>query len=935
MDNHCRHIERLFSNAYDYKLVGGESMEFLMHLKNCSHCRAEFESYKDAIGALRKAAPAEASGDFAQKVTEKIAAAYPDGTVKPNIFEKARNAGINALALRIPAWASVAAVITITILAYFMFQAAVPQDPLSDGANAKIERLFAEKGFVKVDGNWISVDDYEKIRKGLQKFNNEWLTDEQIQERILSQNNFIKANDKWMTLQEKETADAMNNGLCFYNGQWYNSEGLLKLMLEKAGIVEYNGTLVSAEEKEKMERGLIKAGDKWLTEEELTAQLKNATLAKENMVLYKGKWVTSEEKEMLEKEMIKYQGDWFSKDDLARKIFEENGLIWTGSRLITPEINRNIANAETVMRISNAGTQNSITLMIENVTILDPLTFQNISIYPLKAPQTGIAPVPKTTMLSFTDAMKTKNLQLRELASASVGTIQIRNLTQSDIFIAAGTIIEGGKQDRIFARDTIVSKDSKEWSNLDVFCCEADRWSNTPKETQLQGEIASPMLKKVLYVQKGQWEVWNTIDAQKTSINDRSTTSALQTAFSAQKYREFLAEAVPTMGKLPDKNIIGIAVSIGGKLELVEMFNNPELFESNYRALMNSAVLEAFVVRNNPNMQSSSLIPDGKRSVKKTLETLFYILPVEQKHNGTKEVTLSGINNLHANAMVSNDALVHLTVIPENIPINPAKQPIPAGMPEPAYSDPNTGIVFKQILKEFHAKMKSPNISERRAAVQELAEIDHPFITDALTPYLKDVDNGIKCLVADTIGLQGTSQATTTLIDALNVNKKNLNVINSITTALAKIGDERSIEPLVKIVVTIPSPKLSENALKALPYVIVRNKNKRLAEMAIDKLIIFLESTQEAMDAVEKQKPKPWEIDPSRETDGELTPPDLDEPISAENTSKEQLAEILKQLHFPALQTLRTLTGRNFSNATEARLWWNLEKSSYLKTFDE
>lgn len=933
MDKHCKHIEQFFSDAYDNRLAGMESVEFLMHLKNCSHCRAEFESYKRAMDTLRKAGTVEASVNFTQKVTEKIAAAYPGGAVKPNVFEKARNAGLNALAIRIPAWVSAAAAIMIVVLSYFIIQSAMPGDPAAADANAKTERMFAEKGFVKVDGNWISAEDYARIREGMQKFNGEWLTAEQLQEKILGQNNFIKVNGVWMTPREKETTDAINGGLCFYNSQWYNSEDLLKLMLEKAGIVEYNGTLVSAEEKEKMERGLIRVGDNWLTEEELTTQLKNAALAKENMVLYKGKWVTSEEKEMLEKEMIKYQGDWFSKDDLARKIFAENGLIWIGSRLITPEINRNIANAETVMRASNAGTRNNITLMIENVTILDPLTYQNISIYPLKAPQTEAAPVPKTAMLSFTDAIKTNSLQLRELASASVGMMQIRNLTQSDIFIAAGTIIEGGKQDRIFARDTIISRNSKEWSDLAVFCCEADRWSTTPKETHLQGEIASPMLKKVLYRQKGQWEVWNTIDAQKTSINDRATTSALQTAFSAQKYRDFLAEAAPAMGKMPDKNIIGIAVSISGKLELIELFNNPELFESNYRALMNSAVLEAFVMQNNPDIQSSSLIPDGKRSVKKTLETLFYILPEEKKHNGSKEVTLSGMNNLHASAMVNNDALVHLTVIPENTPINLAKQP--AGMPEPAYSDPNTGIVFKQILKEFHARMKSPDANERKTAVQELAKIDHPYITDALTPFLKDADNGIKCLVADTIGLQGTSQATTALIDALNANKKNLDVINSITTALAKVGDERSIEPLTKIVVTIPSRKLSENALKALPYVIVRNKNKRLAEMAIDKLILFLESTQEALDAVEKPKPKPWRIDPSKETDEEQTPPDLNEPIPDENASKEQLTELLKQLHFPALQTLRTLTGRNFSNATEVRLWWNLEKNSYLKAFDE
>ena len=139
----------------------------------------------------------------------------------------------------------------------------------------------------------------------------------------------------------------------------------------------------------------------------------------------------------------------------------------------------------------------------------------------------------------------------------------------------------------------------------------------------------------------------------------------------------------------------------------------------------------------------------------------------------------------------------------------------------------------------------------------------------------------------------------------------------------------------MKIAITIPSPNLSENALKALPYVIVRNKNKRLAEMAVDKLIIFLESAQIAMDAVEKPNPKPWERKPSSENETEATPPDMEEPVVAENTSKEQLNAFLKQLYFPALQTIRTLTGRNFSNATEARLWWNLEKNNYLKAFEE
>jgi hypothetical protein len=82
--------------------------------------------------------------------------------------------------------------------------------------------------------------------------------------------------------------------------------------------------------------------------------------------------------------------------------------------------------------------------------------------------------------LTLEEAMKQKKITLHE--TGSVGELSVDNTSSQYVFIMAGDIVKGGRQDRTIGEDIVLAPGAKKVP-LKSFCVEQSRWSSRGSES--------------------------------------------------------------------------------------------------------------------------------------------------------------------------------------------------------------------------------------------------------------------------------------------------------------------------------------------------------------------------------------------------------------------------------------------------------------------
>src|ERR1700688_2033009 len=170
--------------------------------------------------------------------------------------------------------------------------------------------------------------------------------------------------------------------------------------------------------------------------------------------------------------------------------------------------------------------------------LLDPITYENISIFPV------ISSVSRDTSAFVTldeglssgevivreqggDGMaRSRGVALPHNTSASVNQLVLINRGKRPVVLLAGELVSGGKQDRIIAKDRIVAPGSDPLP-LDVFCVEHGRWSSG-LQFSAANTMVHPSVRENAAVKQKQADVWESVRKGTTSTSaDATVTGAL------------------------------------------------------------------------------------------------------------------------------------------------------------------------------------------------------------------------------------------------------------------------------------------------------------------------------------------------------------------------------------------------------------------------
>jgi hypothetical protein len=241
-------------------------------------------------------------------------------------------------------------------------------------------------------------------------------------------------------------------------------------------------------------------------------------------------------------------------------------------------------------------------------TLSGPFTHHNLQVFLVhgdtQLEQFHYATLSEGLEKSFVVVRETGNVQELSIENQS------RHLT---VFLSAGDIVKGGRQDRTVREDLILPPQSS-WVPLAAFCVEHGRWTGRGAESSSAFSANTKALstrKEKLAARYGQSQsdVWSGVAEQQLKLNenvsrlagksvdtrDAASQSSLQLTLENKELdavkRQYLEELSPIVNGKTD--VIGLAYAINGEINCAEVYNNKHLFRALWPKLLDAAVTEA------------------------------------------------------------------------------------------------------------------------------------------------------------------------------------------------------------------------------------------------------------------------------------------------------------------------------------------------------
>lgn len=205
---------------------------------------------------------------------------------------------------------------------------------------------------------------------------------------------------------------------------------------------------------------------------------------------------------------------------------------------------------------------------------------------------------------TLAEAMKAKTFKVFE--TGDVNELACQNLSSLPVFIQSGDIVKGGRQDRTMQYDLLVPPHSKRMP-LSSFCVESGRWQKRGSESDAvfsssMKSLPGKELKLAAKYTADQGAVWASVSKSQGQLSKHAmhiTENASPTSLQMSLETGDLAKTATTYTNdlkslaSKDKDAIGYAFSIDGKLNSADVYASHDLFVKLWPKLLEATAVEA------------------------------------------------------------------------------------------------------------------------------------------------------------------------------------------------------------------------------------------------------------------------------------------------------------------------------------------------------
>jgi hypothetical protein len=273
----------------------------------------------------------------------------------------------------------------------------------------------------------------------------------------------------------------------------------------------------------------------------------------------------------------------------------------------------------------------------EDWRVAEPVIYENLSVFPLLArgsPDTsgfltldeGLASGEVVVTETGGDMLRrtrgrdpSAGIQV-QVQGAQVNQLVLVNRSKKPLLLLAGEVVTGGKQDRIIAKDRIVSPGAEPLP-LDVFCVEHGRWTDVSSQFKAANMMVHPSVREKAVVDRSQSDVWATVAAGSSQggaagssapraitaeviggviareAQSQSYVKIMQSARVGGQVDSFAEEVARRFARatenFKEEQVVGVVVAYGGEVVWADAFASPVLFNRYWTKLLRSYAVEA------------------------------------------------------------------------------------------------------------------------------------------------------------------------------------------------------------------------------------------------------------------------------------------------------------------------------------------------------
>ncbi|HUS93463.1 MAG TPA: DUF6569 family protein [Phycisphaerae bacterium] len=251
-----------------------------------------------------------------------------------------------------------------------------------------------------------------------------------------------------------------------------------------------------------------------------------------------------------------------------------------------------------------AAGQNLLTRFLDWADIHPPARTGRLTFFPI----TLSRPVERLDgVLTMAEAMKRGLLVIEELDRPEVARARFVNKSADRmIFLMAGELITGGRQNRTLQSDALLAANSS--AELPLYCVQKGRWQGAGKFDGAP-TVAPQAVRERAAARASQDEIWSEVDRANRRLGADSATEDLHAAMAKpENVRQLAGWRERVTPHLP-RGCVGVVVAAGGRIVGADLFNSPELF-----ADLREKVLDAYLSQYGwplPVRRESRVVPVG------------------------------------------------------------------------------------------------------------------------------------------------------------------------------------------------------------------------------------------------------------------------------------------------------------------------------------
>lgn len=264
-----------------------------------------------------------------------------------------------------------------------------------------------------------------------------------------------------------------------------------------------------------------------------------------------------------------------------------------------------------------------------------PFAYENLAVYFIHG-ESAKGPVP----LTLEEALANGRARLFE--TGNVQMLNIENLGDEEIFIQAGDIVKGGKQDRVLSVSMLVPGKSGAIP-ISAFCVEQGRWARRGQEDPTRFASASSAMPTregkialraasvpppagdergerrdgLARAASPQSEVWNEVSRAQQRLHGNvgadvahsDSPSSLHLSLENRKLKDAQAGYVSALKSAGEKqdDIVGYALAVNGKINSAEIYSSNGLFRKVWSKQLDAGATEALSLKDAPRSETPKI----------------------------------------------------------------------------------------------------------------------------------------------------------------------------------------------------------------------------------------------------------------------------------------------------------------------------------------